>query len=279
VSAPLPAADWQVRLVKPRLGGLAAAKGLAGANGPAEVSDLLCETLLDRQNVLEDAEYNKTVPNEFVVELPPDSYARHYAPLSKVIEQQWRERLLNYLATANSRQGRREYRFAGQVAVEIRSAPDLEPGQLRIRSRMRAEALDSPPLAAPPPVAKPPVVLPACLELLPAGKQWQLRSGLITIGREPACDVFLDMFRVQELRLVSGQHAYLHCLPGAYRLFDGAPNGLPSINGTFVNGRPVPPGGQLLQDGDILILAAVRPQAPSLDTPGVAGLRFRALCA
>jgi pSer/pThr/pTyr-binding forkhead associated (FHA) protein len=78
---------------------------------------------------------------------------------------------------------------------------------------------------------------------------------------------------------VSGQHAYLHCLPRAYRLFDGAPNGLPSINGTFVNGRPVPPGGHLLQDGDILILAAVRPQAPSLDTPGVAGLRFRALCA
>ena len=41
----------------------------------------------------------------------------------------------------------------------------------------------------------------------------------------------------------------------------------------------MPAGGQLLQDGDILILAAVRPLAPSLDTPGVVGLRFRAQCA
>ena len=45
------------------------------------------------------------------------------------------------------------------------------------------------------------------------------------------------------------------------------------------SGQPVPSGGQLLREGDIVILAAVRPQAPSLDTPGVAGLRFRALCA
>ncbi len=267
MSAPLPA-DWQVRLVKPRLG------GLAPANGPAEVSDLLCETLLARENLLEDAEYNKTVPNEFVVELPPDTYARQYAPLENVIAQQWRERLLNHLATANSRQGRREYRFAGQVSVEIRLAPDLAPGQLRILSRLQAPALgDARPAAAPP------AELPACLELMPAGKHWQLRSGLITIGRDPACDVFLDLPRVQELRLVSAQHAYLQCLPGAYRLFDGAPNGLPSVNGTFVNGQPVAPGGQLLREGDVLILAAVRPQAPSLDTPGVAGLRFRALCA
>jgi hypothetical protein len=263
VSAHPPAHDWQVRLITPRLGLLAA------ANGPAEVSDLLCETLLARENVLEDAEYNKTVPNQFVVEFAPDTYARHYAPLEKVIEQQWRERLLNYLATANSRQGRREYRFAGQVAVEIRPAPDLEPGSLRILSRLQAGAPDNPP----------PVALPACLELLPAGQPWRLRAGLVTIGREPACDIFLDLPRVQELRLVSAQHAYLQCLPGAYRLFDGAPNGLPSVNGTFVNGRPVPAGGQLLQDGDILILAAVRPLTPSLDTPGVVGLRFRAQCA
>ena len=105
-----------------------------------------------------------------------------------------------------------------------------------------------------------------------------LRTGLITLGRDPACDVFLDMYRVQELRLVSGQHAYLHCSSEAYRLFDGSPSGQRSINGTFVNNRPVPASGQLLRDGDLVILAAVRPQAPSLDTPGVVGLRFRARC-
>ncbi len=90
--------------------------------------------------------------------------------------------------------------------------------------------------------------------------------------------MFLDQPRVQELRLVSGQHAYLHCLPEACRLFDGSPNGQRSINGTFVNKLPVPANGQLLHDGDIVILAAVRPQFPSLDTPGVVGLRFRARC-
>jgi len=262
VSAPPPANGWQARLIKPRVG------LLAQVNGPAEVSDLLCETLLARENVLEDAHYNKTVPNQFVVELAPELYARHYAPLRPVIEQQWRDRLLNHLATANSRQGRREYRFAGQVSVEIRPAADLEPGQLRILSRWQAEPSEAPP----------PAMLSACLELLPSGPYWQLRTGLITLGRDPACDIFLDLPRVQELRLVSSQHAYLQCAPDGCWLFDGSPSGLASVNGTFVNGQPVPPGGRLLQDGDLLILAAVRPQAPSLDTPGVVGLRFRARC-
>ena len=134
-----------------------------------------------------------------------------------MIREQWRERLLNYLATANSRQGRREYRFGGQVSVEIRPAPEVEPGQLRILSRWQPD----------PPASAPPVALPACLELLPSGRPWPLRAGLVTIGREPVCDIFLDLPRVQELKLISGQHAYLQCLPGSYRLFDGAPNGLP----------------------------------------------------
>jgi len=254
---------WQVRLIKPRLG------FLTQANAPAEVSDLLCETLLDRVNLLEDAEFRKIVPNQFIVEFAPVIYARHYAPLANVIGTQWRERLLNYLATANSRQGRREYRFAGQVTVEIRPAPDLEPEQLRILSRLQTEA----------PEAPPPAALPACLESLPDGRSWRLRAGLLTLGRDSACDIFLDLPRVLELKLVSSQHAYLQCASGSYRLFDGSPNGLPSVNGTFVNGQPVPLGGQLMQDGDIVILAAVRPQSPRLDTPGVVGLRFRAVCA
>ncbi len=257
-----PADGWHVRRIRPRLG------WLAQTSGPAEVGDLLCETLLARENLLEDAEYTKIVPNQFVVELPPDLFTRHYAPLATVICQQWRERLLNHLTTANSRQGRREYRFAGQVVVEARLAPGLEPGHVQIRFRFQADAPDP----------APPAVLPACLELLPAGRSWRLRNGLVTIGREPACDIFLDSPRVQELRLVSGQHAYLQCSPEAYRVFDGASNGQPSVNGTFVNDQRVPRGGQLLHDGDLLILAALRPHAPNLDTPGVVGLRFRARC-
>jgi len=267
VTANAPGDGWQARLIKPRLG-LA-----AQANRPAEVSDLLIETLLARENLLEDAEYQKTVPNQFVVELAPDTYARYFAPLAAVLCQQWRDRLLNHLATANSRQGRREYHFAGEVTVAVRAAPDLAPGQLRIRSRVWAEA----PQAAPP-QATTTSTLPACLELLPSGKQWPLRLGTVTLGRDPACDVYLDLPRVQELRLVSSRHAYLHCSPDAYRLFDGSPGGQRSINGTFVNNVPVPATGQLLHDGDIVILAAVRPLSPSLETPGVVGLRFRTRC-
>jgi hypothetical protein len=266
LSANAPAEGWQVRLIKPRLG------LLAQPSGPAEVGDLLCQLMLARENLLEDAEYQKTVPNQFVVELSPAIYARHYQPLEMVICQQWQGRLLQHLATSNSRQGRREYHFAGQVTVELRAASDLGPGELRVRFRLQAGAPDEPLTVTPP------ATLPACLELLPDGKLFRLRAGLVTIGRDLSCDIALDQPRVQELRLVSGQHAHMQCQPETYRLFDGSPSGQPSINGTFVNNQPVPPGGQLLRDGDVLILAAVRPRSPSLDTPGVVGLRFRERC-
>jgi hypothetical protein len=257
-----PGDQWQFRLLKPGRGVLAA------PIGPAEVASALVEVMLARENLLEDADYQKIVPNQFVVEVATENFARKFEPLAATLCQQWRERLLTELATANSRQGRREYRFAGQVVVEIYSAPDLEPGQVRLRSRLQPDAAD----------ASAPSLLPACLELVPNGQTWRLRTGVMTLGREPTCDIFLDLPRVQELRLVSGQHAYLHCRPGVYRLFDGTPQGLPSVNGTYINGLPVSPAGQLLQDGDLLILAAVRPQTPMLDSPGVVGLRFRANC-
>ncbi len=261
MSAPGSGADWQVRLLKPRTGVLAAPLR------PADIGLALCEVMLARENLLEDAEYHKIAPNQFVVEAAPDQYTRAYAPLAAALCQQWRERLLDHLTTANSRQGRREYRFAGPVAVDLVLASDLEPGQVRLRSRLQPDAPVEPPAPRP---------LPACLELLPAGQVWRLRTGLVTLGRDPSCDIAVDQPRVQELRLVSSQHAYLHCEPGAYHLFDGTPQGQPSVNGTYVNGRPVPPAGHRLQDGDVIILAAVHRDRPLADTPGVVVLRFRA---
>lgn len=263
MSAPAPGGAWQVRLLKPRRG------VLAEPLRPADIGLALCEALLARENLLEDAEYRKIAPNAFMVEAAPDHYAREYAPLAAALCQQWRERLLAHLTTANSRQGRREYRFGGPVAVDLAPAPDLEPGQVRLRSRVQPDA----PLEAP--AAR---LLPACLELLPAGQAWPLRAGLVTLGRDPGCDIAFDQPRVQELRLVSSRHAYLHCAPSAYRLFDGTPQGQPSVNGTYVNGRPVPPAGHLLQDGDVVILAAVHRDQPLAETPGVVVLRFRANC-
>ena len=61
-------------------------------------------------------------------------------------------------------------------------------------------------------------------------------------------------------------------------LATATPDGAPSVNGTYINRQPVPRDGQLLQDGDIVILAALNPETPNLNTPGVVGLRFRAVC-
>lgn len=262
MSAPVPGPVWQVRLFKPLFG------LRQQPQRPAEVSHLLCEVMLARENLLEDVDYQKIVPNHFVVELPPENYLRHYQPIAARICQQWNERLLSHLTTTNSRQGRREYHFAGQVSVEVRPAADLEMGQIRILSRLQPDL---------PTPQQPHLTLPACLTL-PTGQQWRLRAGLMTIGRDAACDIFLDLPLVQERRLVSSAHAYVQCAPGTYRVFDGTPQGHPSVNGTFVNHQRVPPNGQLLRDGDTLILAALQPQAPQLDTPGVAVLHFQLNC-
>ncbi|HUS17611.1 MAG TPA: FhaA domain-containing protein [Chloroflexia bacterium] len=258
-----PAAGWQVRLLKPRHG------LLAQALRAAELGGALGEVMLARANVVEDAQFQKIVPNEFVIELPPDDFELSYAPIQGEVTAQWREQLLNLLTTTNSRQGRREYRFGGQVGVAVRAAADLAPGFARILSRLRIDA---------PVVEAQSGPLPACLELLPDGRRWPLRAGVLTLGRDPGSDLVFDMPQVQDLRLVSSQHAYLRCAAGVYRLFDGAPDGTPSVNGTYINRQKVPRDGQLLQDGDIVILAALNPAAPLLNTPGVVGLRFRAVC-
>jgi pSer/pThr/pTyr-binding forkhead associated (FHA) protein len=78
--------------------------------------------------------------------------------------------------------------------------------------------------------------------------------------------------------MVSGEHAHIRCQEGVCRLYDGSPGGKPSLNGTFVNGRPVPAEGQPLRDGDAIILAALDPARPKADTPGAAAFTFEASC-
>jgi pSer/pThr/pTyr-binding forkhead associated (FHA) protein len=78
---------------------------------------------------------------------------------------------------------------------------------------------------------------------------------------------------------VSGQHAYIRGeRDGQHRLFDGSPAGKPSANGTYVNYQPVPPGGTLLQDGDLLILAAQERNNPRAGVPGTAAFIYSKDC-
>ncbi len=227
---------------------------------PAEVSRRLVAAMLAPETMLEDARYSKVVPNEYVVELEPATFTRAYAPIQAALAEQWQRDLIEMLTTANQRQSRRAYRFGGPVAVRLQAAPDVPLGSVRIRAQIA-------PGAAPAPAA-------AVLELLPDGRRWSLRPGRTVIGRDPRCDVVLDAPRFQHVPLVSGQHAYVLAAGGAYRLFDGAPDGRPSRNGTYLNGRPVGAEGAILRHGDQVVLAPANPADPRPDTPGAAAFRF-----
>lgn len=282
---------WHIKVLQPRL------PWDNRAILPADVGNELCNVMLTRENLLEDVAYQKVVPNRYVVELNGENYARNYQPLEKRILQQWHTKLVECLATANSRLGRKEYILSGKVVIEIRPAADLKNNQARIFSQVQPDKSEFPspanaregalaaervPRSGPtaPPVEAQPFVRPlsACLEMLPSGRRWAIYPGMMTIGRLDNCDIFLDSPEVQERRLISGIHAFLHCDADHIRLYDGAPNGRPSLNGTYVNKQRIYATGYELRDGDVIILAAVNPNDPRADTPGVVSFRFRANC-
>lgn len=255
-----PECRWHTTLVSPRF------PWSSTPIRPADIIQKLRDIMFQKQNLIEDANYHKIVPNHYLIELSQENYTRNYQPIEARVIQQWREKLLEYLTTANSRQGRREYSFAGPVQVEIRPAPDLNPMQARILSAFDASSKSEQAAAAD--------ILPASLEMIPSGRIWKLHRGVVTIGRESENEIYLDIPLVQDKRLVSGQHAYIRCDRGQYRLFDGSQSGKPSVNGTYVNNRRIPVDGIPLQDGDRILLAALDPQNPIPDTPGVVVLRF-----
>src|SRR5262245_63691996 len=55
---------------------------------PAEVGQQLQRAMLAGRNVLEDAFFAKTVPNDFLVELNAAEYDRYYRPLQNQLIQQ-----------------------------------------------------------------------------------------------------------------------------------------------------------------------------------------------
>jgi hypothetical protein len=233
---------------------------------PAEVIDALRAILLDRKNLVEDAGYAKHVPNRFVIELGEENFRRNYEPIERRVVQQWQDQLQEHLLNANERLGRAEYRLGGALALEIRAAAGPAEDQARILYRLDSNAVSRP------------RELTGCLELLGDGRRWRLRQGVLTLGRDPACDISLDTPAIVSSRLVSSRHAYLACNDAHYLLFDGDPGGQPSLNGTYVNTRAVRAGGHDLRDGDIIQLAALVPGQPRPDTPGVAVFRFHKDC-
>jgi hypothetical protein len=256
-----------------------------GAVLPAEVHKELERVMLARENSFEEDPGVRIVPNDYVVELHPATYQRHYQPAAQELVEDWRRWLLELLDTTNNRHGDRRYRFWGPVQVRIEAVAGLRPDQVRVQGRINAGAGPYVPAPPAPAAARPqpadvtapqPALAAGCLELLPAGRQWRLRPGTTVLGRSDGVDVRLDMPHVREKRLISGQHATIRCAGGQCRLFDGGPDGRRSANGTYVNGRRVPPQGCDLRDGDVIVLAALDPDNPRPDLPGVAGLIYRA---
>lgn len=248
---------------------------------PADVSKQLKAVLLNRRNHLEDARYGKVAPNVYAVVVNQQQYTAHFEPIAADLCEQWRQQLLQDLNTANSRQGRKQYRFGGPVQVQLRSDAGLPTDEIRIEAQVQREPQAARPEAGPAAEAqKPPTGATMAVQsagygwLLVEGAAYPLKAGRNILGRSRSCDITVSSEEVAERRLVSGQHAYIECAGGTCRIFDGTPDGKPSLNGTFVNGRPVAQGGQLLRDGDEIILAALDRARPRADTPGVAVLLF-----
>jgi hypothetical protein len=234
---------------------------------PADINRHLEAAMLDRQNLLEDVNYGKIVPNEYLVEVGPRTYEQRFRPIAADLTNQWQRRLLDALNTANGRQGSRVYRFGGPVVVHLRAAADVPEDEVRIRSRVNNEQAVAAAVGVP------------CLQRLPRGRSWPLQGALVTLGRSRQNDIYLDEPEIQNRRLVSSQHAYLRCRGERCHLYDGSPDGKPSLNGTYINGERIGTDGRLLRDGDVVVLAASDPQNPRPDAPGVAGFVFRANCA
>lgn len=266
-----PGSEWHVKLIKPRL------PWETQHPRAAEVGEALSHAMLSKEYSLEDAEYQKIVPNEFIVELHEMNYLRNYQPIEERVLQQWRTKMLEQLTTANSRQGRNLYQLSAPLQLEIKSVTDLKPTHVRILCRVQhpeADVAISGDLDKP--IARPPTM--PCLETLSGEQRWSLHSDVVTIGRDERCDIYLDKPDVQAKRLISGEHAYLRLEQGRFYLYDGSPDGRPSVNGTFVNQQPVPPSGRLLVNGDTVILAAIDSANPNPDIPGVIALRFQEEC-
>jgi hypothetical protein len=261
-----PSLAWQVNLINPRL------PWNKQPLRPAEIGDLLCSVMLRRENLLEDARYNKIVANCFIVELGKENYQRSYQPIRDSLMEQWQEKVLESLMTANSRMGRKEFRFAGPVKIQLRPSAELAESQARILTAiLPADKKEASHSDEQPEDGKKAL---AYLELYADERRWSLFPGDNTIGRSESCDIYLDIPLIQEKRLVSGKHAHISGNEEACRLLDGSLSGKPSANGTYVNFKRIPEEGIILRDGDTIILASVNPHDPQVDTPGVAVFRF-----
>ena len=161
-------------------------------------------------------------PNRFVIRVSTED-AQRFAQVHDSLVQE-------LTATVRGYANQEGLNFLGRVSVEFQTDPSLRVGIFRLHPSYDERI----------PGAEPDGWLEG-----PDGAHYQLKNGVMTIGRLSTSDIVIDD------QNVSRQHAEVHPLGDSYQLID-----LGSTNGCKVNGRRI--DRHVLVDGDEITLGPVR---------------------
>lgn len=161
-------------------------------------------------------------PNRFVVRMAEEDYERF-------LEVQ-RSLIAELAATVRGYAAQEGLSFLGRVSVELQTEPSLRVGMFRLHPSYDERL---------------PEVEPDGWLEGPNGTRYQLKNGVMSIGRLSTADIMLAD------QNVSRQHAELHPVGDTYQLVD-----LGSTNGCKVNGQRIE--RQVLVDGDEITLGPIK---------------------
>jgi len=161
-------------------------------------------------------------PNRFVIRMAEEDYERF-------VEVQ-RSLIAELAATVRGYAAQEGLSFLGRVSVELQSDPTMKLCMFRLHPSYDERL---------------PEVEPDGWLEGPNGARYQLKNGVMSIGRMSTADIVLAD------QNVSRQHAELHPVGDTYQLVD-----LGSTNGCKVNGQRIE--RQVLVDGDEITLGPIK---------------------
>jgi len=161
-------------------------------------------------------------PNRFVIRMSEEDHERFLDVQQSLIAE--------LAATVRGYAAQENLSFLGRVSVELEVDPSLRVGLFRLHPSYDERL---------------PEVDPDGWLEGPDGIRYQLKNGVMTIGRLSTADIVLND------QNVSRQHAELHPVGDTYQLVD-----LGSTNGCKVNGQRIE--RQVLVDGDEVTLGPIK---------------------
>ncbi len=161
-------------------------------------------------------------PNRFVIRMSEEDHERFLSVQRSLIAE--------LAATVRGYAAQENLSFLGRVSVELQSDPSLRVGLFRLHPSYDERL---------------PEVEPDGWLEGPDGARYQLKNGVMTIGRLSTGDIVLND------QNVSRRHAELHPVGDTYQLVD-----LGSTNGCKVNGQRIE--RHVLVDGDEITLGPIK---------------------